>query len=177
MSSRPRSRRTLRSRLALGTVGWLAVGVLGAQLFSACSLGEGVTATCVNADPMTENACQKVAVCDDGTGRVQPTEDCCIAEGTLTFLSCCQENADGSPCPSAADRRVVSDANDFQPFCTQAGDDVACCVSASNTYSACLARTPTTATGGGMGGNAGSGGRGGAGGVSATGGNGGSGGS
>ncbi len=174
MSSRRRHPRSSRSRLALGTVGWLALGVVGTQLFAACSLGEGVTATCENVDPMTANACQKVAVCDDGTGRVQPTEDCCIAEGTLTFLSCCQQNADGSPCPSAADRRIVSDANNFQAFCSNMGDDVACCVTATNTHAACLARTPTTTTtGGGMGGSGGTAGSGGSGGANGSGGSGG----
>ncbi|MEM1029020.1 MAG: hypothetical protein AAF928_10010 [Myxococcota bacterium] len=146
----PRARRGsawgLPAVVALG-IAALAVGIGGGS--GGCSLGEGVTANCLNAAPGTENACQEVAACDDGTGRVQPSTPCCLAEATLGFLNCCIPNADGSDCPTAADRRVVSATGDFRAFCGDGtSEGVACCDVARELERTCLERDDVMSAGG-----------------------------
>jgi uncharacterized membrane protein YgcG len=103
---------------ASGTVGWLCAATVaataaGLALAGACSLGEGVTPTCVPAgvggdgkDTNYANDCHQPGVCDDGCGRVLPNELCCkgqIADGVK-----------GPPGGSAAERAYNSAA--LQPL-------------------------------------------------------------
>ena len=161
--TRPTKKRTSLTTL-IARLGWGAA--LAGVFVGACSLGEGVTATC---DPSLPNgdpgACQQIAACDDGNGGVDPdlTIDgtpCCVYVASRQLQQCTQNTT----------------ASLFD--CPAGGGGSDCCNSGAvqDTYTLCLSGnlgSSASSGGGGMAGMGGSGGTGGAGGTGGTGGTGG----
>jgi hypothetical protein len=138
-------RRPARARSLVRTI----LGPVGASLLVGCSLGEGITPACdPDAGPGASGSCAQLAECDDGTGKVKATEQCCLPVGNLAYGKC--------------DKHALADDADFRTLCTAGGD--ACCNDAQEAFDLCLEGTSTTtsssstSTGGSGGGGAGAGG-------------------
>ena len=132
--------------VGLFVTGSVVVG-LGAALggMSACNLGVGTTPECdPTAGPTSDNACEQVSNCDDGTGYPRAEEGCCLSFANLRYETCVGAKLEG-------------DAS-FQTTC-MANENETCCVQAQDGYDRCFAGTLNPVGAGGSGsGAAGSGG-------------------